>query len=120
MIPKSELVEMFNDIARSTKWDMSGEMLWGYFFTDSDPSKLEALSERLEDMGYDFVEIDEGDNPDGQLTLQVARVEVHTPDTLFERSQELSALAEEMGISAYDGVDVGSVDGDDEFDEELT
>ena len=118
MIPKSELIEMFEAIAEQTDWDMTGEMLWGYFFTDDDRGKLEAFSERLTALGYDFVEIADGDEPDDPLTLQMEKIEIHTPDTLFERNQELTDLAEEMGISSYDGMDVGSLDDDDDFDED--
>ena len=70
-------------------------------------------------MGYDFVEIAEGDEPDDPLTLQVEKIEIHTPDSLFQRNQELSEIAEEMGIHSYDGMDVGTIDGDDDdFDDE--
>ncbi|MEI8021606.1 MAG: ribonuclease E inhibitor RraB [Schlesneria sp.] len=119
MIPKSELIEMFEAIAEQTDWDMSGEMLWGYFFTDDDRDKLEACSDRLTEMGYEFVEITDGDEPDDPLTLQVEKIEIHSPDTLFQRNLELSQFAEEMGISSYDGMDVGSLDGDDDdFDDD--
>jgi hypothetical protein len=119
MIPKSELIEMFEAIAEQTDWDMKGEMLWGFFFTDDDRDKLQALSERLTATGYEFVEISDGDEPDDPLTLQVEKIEIHTPDSLFERNQELTNIAEEMGISSYDGMDVGSLDDDDDdFDDE--
>jgi hypothetical protein len=119
MIPKSELIEMFEAIAEQTDWDMKGEMLWGYFFTDDDRGKLEACSKRLTELGYEFVEISAGDEPDDPLTLQVEKIEIHTPDTLFQRNQELSDIAEEMGINSYDGMDVGTIDGDDDdFDDD--
>jgi len=119
MIPKSELIEMFEAIAEQTDWDMTSEMLWGYFFTDDDREKLEACADRLAELGYHFVEITDGDEPDDPLTLQVEKIEIHSPDTLFLRNQELADLAEEMGISSYDGMDVGTIDGDDDdYDEE--
>ena len=122
MIPKSELVEMFQAIAEQTDWDMSGEMLWGYFFTDDDREKLEECSQRLTDSGYHFVDISDGDEVDDPLTLQVAKIEMHTPDSLFQRNQELVDLAHEIGLSSYDGMDVGPIDGDDddEFDDEVS
>ncbi len=119
MIPKSELIEMFEAIAEQTDWDMTGEMLWGYFFTDDDRKKLEVCSNRLTELGYQFVEISDGDESDDPLTLEVEKIEIHTPDTLFQRNQELAEVAEEIGLSSYDGMDVGPVDGDDDdFDEE--
>jgi len=117
MIPKSELIEMFESIAEQTDWDMSEEMLWGYFFTDDDTEKLEALSERLSEMGYHFVDIASGDEVDDPFTLHVEKIEVHTPDTLDKRNAELAALAAEMGLSSYDGMDVGPIDGDDDMDD---
>ena len=119
MIPKSELIEMFEAIAEQTDWDMTGEMLWGYFFTDDDQGKLHALADRLSSQGYQFVEISEGDESDDPLTLQVEKIEIHTPDTLFVRNQELAAIAEEMKVGSYDGMDVGSLDDDDDdFDDD--
>ena len=117
MIPKSELVEMFQAIAQQTDWDMNSEMLWGYFFSDDDPGKLEACSDRLAEDGYHFVDISEGDEPDDAWTLHIEKIEIHTPDSLDRRNQELAEIAKEMGLAAYDGMDVGPIDGDDdEFD----
>jgi hypothetical protein len=118
MIPKSELIEMFESIAQQTDWDMNEEMLWCYFFSDDDPEKLEACSDRLIEDGYHFVDLSEGDESDDPWTLQVAKIEVHTPDTLDLRNQQLEAIAKEMGLSAYEGMDVGPIDSDDDFDEE--
>lgn len=115
MIPKSELIEMFESIAEQTDWDMNEEMLWGYFFTDDDAEKLETFSERLSEMGYHFVDISNGDEIDDPFTLHVEKIEVHTPDTLDKRNAELAALAAEMGLSSYDGMDVGPIDGDDDL-----
>lgn len=119
MIPKSELIQMFDAIAQQTDWDMTNEMVWGYFFTDDSQEKLEACSERLAEQGYQLVDISEGDEVDDPLTLHVEKIEVHSPETLDRRNQELAALAQEMGLSSYDGMDVGPIDGDDdEFDED--
>lgn len=120
MIPKSELIEMFEAIAEQTDWDMNEEMLWGYFFTDDSKDKLLACSERLAGMGYQMVDISEGDEADDPLTLHVEKIEVHSPDSLDQRNHELAAIAQELGLSSYDGMDVGPIDGDDddyEYDE---
>ena len=120
MIPKSQLIEMFEAIADQTDWDMTNEMLWGYFFTDDDREKLEVCSERLTEMGYHQVDISEGDEADDPWTLHVEKIEMHTPETLDQRNQELAVFAAEMGLSSYDGMDVGPIDGDDEeYDDEL-
>lgn len=119
MIPKSELIEMFEAIAEQTDWDMKNEMRWGYFFSDDDPSKLEDFSDRLAENGYHFVDILEGDEPDDPWTLHIEKIEVHTPDSLDRRNQELAAIAAEMGLGGYEGMDVGPIEGDDdEFEDE--
>ena len=119
MIPKSELIDMFAAISDQTDWDMSGEMCWGYFFTDDSQEKLKICAERLTGKGYHLVEISEGDEPDDPLTLHVEKIEIHSPETLDQRNQELAAVALECGLSSYDGMDVGPIDGDDDFDDEF-
>ena len=42
--------------------------------------------------------------------LHVEKTEVHTPDSLHERNQALYRFAEEHGLDAYDGMDVGAID----------
>jgi hypothetical protein len=118
MIDKSELIEMFESIAQQTDWDMTSEMLWGYFFSDDDPAKLEDCSDRLAEDGYHFVDICEGDEPDDPWTLHVEKIEVHTPESLDRRNRQLAEFAKEIGLAAYDGMDVGPIDGDDDFDDE--
>src|SRR5436190_1578476 len=57
MITIEQLEEMFANMREHTDWDVDGELLWGYFFTDADPDKLEKAAEALDQMGYDVVEI---------------------------------------------------------------
>jgi len=118
MIPKSELIEMFAAIAEQTDWDMTGEMRWGYFFTDDDQAKLEACCDRLCEMGYERVDLMDGDEVDDPLTLHVEKIEIHTPESLDLRNQELAKFAREMGVTSYDGMDVGPINDEDEYDDE--
>jgi hypothetical protein len=115
-ITKEMLVEMFE---RSTsdpkcKWNIRGECLWGYFFTDEDEEKLVSAGRELERRGYRFVglldpdpEDDDGSSP--SIFLHVERIETHTPETLHALNQELYAFAGEWGLESYDGMDVGPV-----------
>src|SRR5687768_14797687 len=48
---------MFENMRASAKWDTDQEMLWGYFFTDPDPKKLERVIDPLTRAGYRFVSI---------------------------------------------------------------
>jgi hypothetical protein len=112
-IPKSQLQEMFDNIAAKTEWDMSGDMVWGYFFTDSDKGALERAAEKLQDQGYRLVDIfqpgDEG-TPLPYFFLHVEKVEAHTVDSLYRRNTELADFARANGLDTYDGMDVGPVD----------
>jgi hypothetical protein len=108
-ITLEELEHMFANMRAETKWDVDGEMLWGYFFTDPDPKKLERLVQPLTNAGYHFVNIYETDDKSTHF-LHVERVEKHTPQTLYARNAEFYRLADEYGLESYDGMDVGPVE----------
>jgi Regulator of ribonuclease activity B len=108
MITLQQLNEMFAQIRANTTWDVGGEMLWGYFFTDPDPKKLELAAQHLIQKGFRFVSIHETDEKDTHF-LHVERVERHSPQTLHNRNTEFYRLAEEFDLASYDGMDVGPV-----------
>jgi len=103
-----QMEEMFANMRAETKWDVDGEMLWGYFFTDTDPTKLERASKRLVDLGYRLVKIYPTDDK-STCFLHIESVEKHTPRTLQARNVEFEKLATELGLESYDGMDVGPV-----------
>ena len=106
------LEAMFDSIAAGPKWDMSGPMLWGYFFTDASAEKLEMVAEVLQETGYRFVEIFEAEreqDDEPSFVLHVERVEIHSPHSLHERNAQLDELAEGHDLRSYDGMDVGPV-----------
>ena len=110
-ITLESLVEMFDNIESKTPWNMSGDMLWGYFFTHNNPQKLEQIATELNKRGYRFVDIflsekEESTDPD-LYWLHVERIEAHTPQTLDKRNDELYIFAHESGVDSYDGMDVG-------------
>ncbi len=107
-IPLQKLEDMFANMRAQTKWDVDGDMLWGYFFTDPDPKKLEPVAEHLARGGYRVVSIYETDDKSTHF-LHVERIEKHTPQTLHARNSELERLASEFGLECYDGMDVGPV-----------
>ena len=108
-----QLVEMFSNIRESTDWDVSGDMLWGYFFTHNEPRKLEAAKEILVAKGYHFVDIylsdKDGPNESDLFWLHVERIETHSPESLDKRNNELYHLAYDLGIDTYDGMDIGPI-----------
>lgn len=111
----SELLQFTFDRIKEVGWNPDEDLLWGYFFVDSDVEKLEGLGRRLESLGYRFVETfelarDDGEKPSGAHMLHVEKVETHSPATLARRNVELVKLAQESGVQAYDGWDVGPVE----------
>ena len=108
MIPLEDLEEMFSSMRTETGWDVEGELLWGYYFTDPDEAKLERAAQQLVAAGYDFVLIARADD-DSTCVLHVERAEKHTPKTLHARNAELDRLAAKLGLESYDGMDAGPV-----------
>ena len=110
MIQLDDLREMFDGIAAGPRWDMSGPMRWGYFFTDESEENLQLAAQRLADAGYRVVSIYEAEVEASEPAyhwLHVERDEIHSPETLHERNQLLDRLADELGLRSYDGMDVG-------------
>ena len=108
-----QLQEMFSNIAKDTDWDMNSPMLWGHFFTHSEPSRLEAAIPKLEAMGLRFVDLylsdkDEEDEPD-LFWLHMEEVRAHTAESLDRRNDEFFLFAHRESIDSYDGMDVGPI-----------
>jgi hypothetical protein len=113
VITIEQLDEMFYGIKQNGQWDLSEPLLWGYFFTDSDPYKLESVVPTLQEMGYKFVGIfqadkESEDEPD-LFFLHVELVEIHNSTSLDKRNDELYIFAHQKGLDSYDGMDVGPV-----------
>lgn len=109
-----KLQEMFDNIKKDTKWNITGDMLWGYFFTHNEPQLLEDVADQLENKGYRKVSIylsekDEQDDPD-QFWLHIEKIETHTPESLDARNDEFYIFAHKHNIDSYDGMDVGPVE----------
>jgi hypothetical protein len=105
MIKKSQLVEMFEGMREQAPWDVDSNLLWGYFFTGSDPSQLTSLADELVSLHYRFVE-QRPDDKDSGYWLHMEKVETHSPDSLHLRNRELYRRAADHGVN-YDGMDVG-------------
>ena len=112
-ITLDSLKEMFQNIKKETPWNMSGPMLWGYFFTHHEPNKLEQVAEELKKQGYKYVDIYLSDKDDPKepdiYWLHVEKIETHSPETLDKRNDELYIFANKYGLDSYDGMDVGPV-----------
>jgi hypothetical protein len=104
-IPLSKLQAMFATMHAQGRLNVDGPLLWGYFFLDPDRAKLGAAAKELSAKGYHVVGI--ADNGRGLYRLHVARVEVHTAESLYARDIEFDTLARKHHILSYDGMDVG-------------
>lgn len=109
-----QLHEMFGNIKKETKWNISGDMLWGYFFTHNEPQLLEKVAGLLEKQGYKKVDIylsdKEEPNERDQFWLHIEKIETHTPESLDERNDEFYIFANKNGIDSYDGMDIGPIE----------
>jgi hypothetical protein len=108
---RDRLVEAFTNMRTQTKWNLEGDMLWGFFFTNHTRGPLAPVAKHLAEKGYRVVDIyldDEREN----WWLHVEKIEVHSVDSLLKREAELTELAAQHGLGSYDGWDVGPVPGE--------
>ena len=109
---RDELEAMFANISQKTKWDMSKDMLWGYFFTNRSRANLDVAAEHLSRLGYRIVAVylsGEKDSDTSLWWLHVERIETHSVASLLKRNAELTAFAKNFNLGSYDGMDVGPV-----------
>ncbi|WP_353404893.1 ribonuclease E inhibitor RraB [Duganella hordei] len=118
MITQDQLENFFAETretyrsGRST-WSIDGVCRWSYFFVDTDRGKLLPIAKHLETLGYEFIGTLDPDesNETSAYFLRMDRIERHSPQSLHELNQGLYDVAARFGVSSYDGMDVGSVDG---------
>lgn len=115
--------EIFNTARTEDGWNPEEDMLYSYFFVDTDVDKLEKLGLELEKQGYDFLDIfeladEKTDEATGEYLLHIDKVETHTPESLAARNVEFQKLADEHSIGSYDGWEFGEVGGEDDEEEE--
>ena len=127
-IDRKSLQEMFDQIRANTSWNLEGDLVWGYVFTDESEEKLVAASEDLVKRGFVNVGVYEAEEDDEHehgehcshdhddegtgdevpmFVLQVEEVKCHTIDSLHTRNQEMSAFAAKHHLRSYDGIEVG-------------
>lgn len=108
---EEQLRSMMTKIATEADWDLSGELVWSYFFLHRDKAPLEILGNRLAGDGYQVVDIFKSseENP-MEYGLHVQRLEHHDLTTLAKRSEEMQQLANESGIDLFDGVEVAATE----------
>lgn len=90
------------------KWDLNKPLVWGYYFYDKDPAKLEKLKKKLEEKGFKVYQVRKSAYFIRNNYLLYAYEEVtHTPESLFDQCNRLANLAIENGIEEFDGWEAG-------------
>lgn len=114
--------EIFETARTEDGWDMNEEMLYSFYFIDTDAEKLDSLGNDLEKRGFDYIDVfevgdEETQKPTGEYLLHIDKIETHTPESLAERNVEFQQLADEHEIQ-YDGWEFGEVEDYEEEEEE--
>lgn len=104
MITEYEVQQLFSRMNKAG-WDMDQKLAWGYFFKNQTREPLLKLADYLSTQGYQIIDINQS-FPDEMYWLQTGRIEQHGVDSLHLRNQQLSQLAKQMHVQAYDGMDV--------------
>lgn len=97
------------NLAEKSDWVIDSPCRWSYYFLDANQENLVTLAKHLEEKGYEIVDIDEAEEA-GDYFLQVDCIETHTPESLFELSQNLEKLAGEFNVRDFDGMDVSGLE----------
>ena len=107
-VPLQRIEAMFERMANKSGWNVDGDLLWGYFFTDHSKFKLEKAAGELEQLGYTIAELRKGEEEKVYI-LHIEEVTTHTPQSLNDRNEFLVNFARQHNIEVYDGYDVGLV-----------
>ena len=115
--------EIFAAAKSEDNWNLDEEMLYSYYFVDTNVDKLEKLGIFLEKEGYDFLDVfelgdEETDKSTGEYLLHIDKVEIHTPESLARRNVEFQKLADEYEIQTYDGWEFGETGDEDDVEGE--
>lgn len=97
---------MFQDLAAETDWDISGDLVWGYHFTNPHREALETLSQELTGQGYSQVDLSQNTDGNAQWQLHVERVEANNPDSLVNNGAQMESLATKYLIHSFSEVTV--------------
>jgi hypothetical protein len=99
-----QVLGAFERMRTTPGFDVSRSLQWGFFFVSSSRETLSSIRSELEAKGYSYVEEHRG--KDGSHWLQLAKIEIHSPESLHKRNQELFAFAAAHQGVTYDGWDV--------------
>lgn len=101
----SATTTLFDKIRFASGFDLSRPATFGYFFNTPSPDRLGPIRAKLEADGFAFVETHV--DRQGRTWLQMAKTQIHTPESMVDLNRKLNSLADEAGDVRYDGWDIG-------------
>lgn len=104
MVTKESIEKTF-DKMNGNGINIKKQLLYGYFFTNKTKAKLMEFSKILVEKDYKLVDIYENGDT---WWLWMEKVEIHTPETLYQRCYEFYSLVKEFKFISFDGYDVGN------------
>ena len=99
-----KIVGAFEEMKSSPGFDTSKPLQWGFFFISPSKEALSKINKQLQSEGYQYVEEYQDEN--GNFWLQLAKIEIHTPESLHKRNGVLFSFAKRFSGVSYDGWDV--------------
>lgn len=96
-------VRWFATVQATGRVDFSKPITFSYIFSYREGADVDALRTRLESDGFKFVHT-YGD--EGRKRLEVARKEIHTPESVVERNRQFRSLAAEFHNVQYDHYEI--------------
>lgn len=106
MFEKSYITEHFKIINNQKIFDLKEELSWGFYFSNKDKELLNIACKHALLNIYDFIEVIYCDD---LYHLQVAKNEIHTEESLFQRCNELYEFSKSLGIDSFNGFDVEEI-----------
>ena len=97
-------VGLFEKIRVAPGFDLSKPATFGYFFNSVNVEHINSIRSRLEAEGFAFVETHVDST--GRTWLQVAKSEIHSPESLVERNRKFKLIADTFESMQYDGWDI--------------
>jgi len=97
--------DFFKHIENTNELDLTKDLSWGYYFSNSNKAGLEKMKNiLLFEEDYSFAEIVKMQD-DNKFYLHMEKIEKHTKDSLLERSRLLNNIAKKYNVDSYDGFD---------------
>ena len=93
---------------------VTGQMLWGFYFTDVNAVLLETVAKELQKEGFLVYGIYMEEDEDGEeldyFCLRIEKEATFTPESLLEQSNYFYMIEQKYELQSYDGFDVNHIE----------